>query len=324
MKKKNNELELLFKELNENPYRQYNSSFFLISVIPILSLIYIIFDNLLIKNKNFSGIGYILLSAGTVLICGYIVAYKVIKNIVNKTLIYATKAKRADEIKSDFAMSLAHDLKSPLVTIKANISNLETGLIGILTKEQNEALLVSKETADRMNAMIMELIDTYMIEARIAELKITNFDLRELLQDQERELAGFASTKNITVTLDIPPKPIVIRADRKKILRAVNNLFNNSIKHTSTGGKVHVKSWVAENFVQIEFLNNGVSIPADKLDKIFDKFERINKTTEGQGLGLSIAKDIIELHYGSILVSSKPGKPNSFTVLLPLKPLETP
>ena len=105
-----------------------------------LSLIYIIFDNLLIKNKNFSGIGYILLSAGTVLICGYIVAYKVIKNIVNKTLIYATKAKRADEIKSDFAMSLAHDLKSPLVTIKANISNLETGLIGILTKEQNEAL----------------------------------------------------------------------------------------------------------------------------------------------------------------------------------------
>jgi two-component system, OmpR family, sensor kinase len=316
--KKNNEQELLFKELNENPYQRLNISFCLISVIPVLSLAYILFDILHAGNSAFNSMGFILLFAGVILVLGYIVAYGVIRNIVNTALIYAAKAKRADELKSAFAMSLAHDLKSPLMTIKANISNLKAGFLGNLTAEQDEAINVCKETADRMNSLIMELIETFMIEARIAKLKKTSFDLRELFKEQERELSSVATSRKITVRLELPDQPLVIDADKEKILRAVNNLFNNSIKHTLEGGNVLVKAHTTDGFVRIEFLNDGVLIPDAKLAKIFDKFERLDQTVEGQGLGLSIAKDIVELHNGRIWATSQVDAPNCFTIVLAL------
>ena len=316
--KRNNEVKLLFKELNENPYRRLNFSFLLISVIPLLSLTYVLIDKITTVNKDFNNMLGILFLSGVILIFGYIVAYNVIRNIVNKTLVYAAKAKRADELKSAFAISLAHDLKSPLMTVKANISNLKAGFLGKLTEQQDEVINVCKETADRMNVMIMELIDTYMIEAREAKLKISSFDLRELFEEQERELASVASAKNITIKLELPQKPLIIYADKEKMLRAVNNLFNNSIKHSFVGGQVTVKASSSDDFVRIEFLNDGTPIPEDKLEKIFDKFERLDKNVEGQGLGLSIAKDIVELHQGKIWASSKAGSPNYFNVIMPL------
>jgi signal transduction histidine kinase len=169
-----------------------------------------------------------------------------------------------------------------------------------------------------MNAMIMELIDTYMIEAREAKLKFIAFDLRELFEEQERELTSVALSKNVTIKMELPLKPLIINADREKMLRAVNNLFNNSIKHSIVGGEVTVKVSSTDEFVRLEFLNDGISIPEDKLEKIFDKFERLDKSVEGQGLGLSIAKDIVELHQGKIWATAKIGSPNFFNVVLPL------
>ena len=315
--KRNNELELLFKELNGNPFRQLNFAFFLISIIPVLSLTYILVDTISGENKNFNNVTFVLLSAGGILILGYIVAYKVIRNIVNRTLAYAAKAKRADELKSSFAMSLAHDLKNPLLAIKANIFNLKAGLLGKVTQQQDEVINVCEQTADRMNVMIMELIDTYMIEAREAKLNITIFDLRDLFEEQKRELISVASTKNIIMKLDLPQKPLLINADKEKMLRAVNNLFHNSIKHSFERGEVIVRASSMDNFVGIEFFNDGPPIPQDRLEKIFDKFERLDESVEGHGLGLSIAKDIVELHQGKIWAVSKVGSPNCIMVLLP-------
>jgi len=318
MKRKHDELELefLYKELNENPYRRLNFSFFLISVIPILALIYVFSDIISTGIKAYHSTACILALAFIILILGYVFAYGVIRNVVNKTLAYAAKAKRADELKSAFAMSLAHDLKSPLASIKANISNLKAGFLGKLSKEQEDIVDVCRETATRMNALIMELIDTYMIEARMAQLKVAPFDLKELVEEQKRELASVASDKNIAVHLEFPQAPIILYADREKMYRAINNLFNNSIKHSHPGGKVAIKGSLQDGLICLELFSDGPVIPADRLEKIFDKFERIDPSVEGHGLGLSIAKDIIELHGGKIGAVSKPGAPNCFTVLL--------
>lgn len=318
MDKNRNELKLLFQELNENPYRRLNLSFLLMSVIPLLALAYILLDKVFIGNKSFVDVGPILGSAAIILILGYIVAYGVLKNIINKTLLYAAKAKRADEVKSTFAMSLAHDLKSPVATIKANISNLQAGFLGDLTPQQKEAIAVCKDVADRMNTITTDLINTYMFEARQAEMAVTSFDLRQLIDAQYRELATIACAKNVSIQIESSKNPLFIKADREKIIRALNNLLSNSIKHTPTGGKVHVKACAVDGLARIEFLNTGDPIPSDKLEKIFDKFERLNALIEGQGLGLSIAKDIIELHGGKIWAASNPGEPNCFTVLLAL------
>lgn len=311
----NNKQKILFQELRENPYRSLNFAFLLISIIPILTVAYLLLDQLN-ENKIFKNIGSVLIPAGIILILGYGFAYSVIKNIIRKTLSYAAKAKRADEEKSTFAMSLAHDLKSPLLTIKTNLANLKRGSFGHLNPEQEKPINICKDVAERMDSLIMKLLYTYMFEAHMAEFKPSVFDLREIVNEQKNELYAVASAKNITLDLELSQKPLTINADKEKIIRAVNNLLSNSIKYTPHGGKVMVRAYSIRDFIRMEFLNTGTPIPEDRLEKIFDKFERFDTAPEGQGLGLAIAKDIIELHKGEIWATSEPGKPNCFTVLL--------
>ncbi|MCX5666771.1 MAG: HAMP domain-containing sensor histidine kinase [Candidatus Omnitrophica bacterium] len=313
------ELKLLFQELNENPYKELNLAFFLISIIPILALAYILFDKIFIGNKVLDDIAPVLFFAGFIVLLGYTIGYRVTKNVIHKTLAYAVKAKRADELKSSFAMALVHDLKSPLAVLKANLSNLRTAFLGKLTKEEEEGISVCREVADRMNAIIIEIIDTYMIEARIAELKQSVFDLKDLIHEQCRELEAVAAEKRITFIADLCKGPLLLDADKEKIIRVLNNLLGNSVKYAPDGSRVVLRAYPVDTFARIEVLNTGTPIPAERLEKIFDKFERIDRTVEGQGLGLSIAKDIIELHQGKIWATSNAGEPNCFTVLLPLK-----
>lgn len=316
MKQKDEKLKLLFQELNENPYKRLNIAFILISIIPLLAVLYVLCDSILIGKLNLADISPIFIIAGVIVLLGYAFGYTVIQGIINKTLNYAVKAKRADEFKSMFAMSLAHDLKSPLSTIKTNVSSMRTGLRGDLSEEQKEVVRVCDEVADRMGSMILELLETYMIEARAVKVNISRFDLRDVVGAQMRELETIASAKKIKIDTDISKKPLMLEADREKIIRVINNLLSNSIKYTPDSGRISVRAHSASGFIRMEFMNSGAPIPADRLDKIFDKFERLDNLQEGHGLGLAIAKDIVELHKGRIWATSEPGKPNCFIVLL--------
>ena len=317
MKENRNELKLLSQELN-NPYKQLNLVFLLIGIIPILACIYLLYNRLFLSSPSLSQTALILLFSNAIVILGYIVGYGVVKNILNKIVAYATRAKRADELKSALAMALAHDLKSPLAVIKMNVSNLKTGLLGNLTPKQEEAADVCKNVADRMEFIIMNLIKAYTIEAGMTELKLARFDLRELVQEQEREGMTIARAKNVTLTAELSKKALPLLADRLMILRVINNLLSNAIKYTPEAGKIMIKVTPSNDFARLEVLNSGVPIPEDMLEKIFNKFERLDKTIEGEGLGLAIARDIVEIHKGKIWAASAAGKPNCFTVLLPL------
>ena len=192
----------MVKELKENPYRQLNLAFFLISIIPILTLAYILCNNICIETDSIPDLMRICILAGVIILLGYIVGYKVLEEIINKLLVYAAKAKRADELKSKFAISLAHDLKSPLSAIKANITGMRAGYHGELTSQQKECVGNCDTVAERMNSIIKELIDTYKYEARIAKLNLSRFDLCDVVEEQKRELEPIAKTKNIDFVIE--------------------------------------------------------------------------------------------------------------------------
>ena len=317
MERKDNS-NLLFQELKENPFRQLNLAFFLISIIPLLAVIYLVCSDKFICIESMSDMVRISILIGVIILLGYVVGYKVMQNIIYKALNYADKAKKADESKSTFAMCLAHDLKSPLATIKTNMAGLRAGYRGELSEEQKKVVAICDDVSDRMNSMISQLIATYMIEAKRSALSISRFDLKEIIDEQRRELGAAVSIKRIAVSADVCKKPAVIEADREKITRVVNNILNNSIKYTPEGGRICIKVYAKEGFARIEFLNNGAPIPEDRLEKIFDKFERLNPAIEGHGLGLAISKDIVDLHNGKIWAENRPDKMNCFTILLPL------
>lgn len=316
--KKNYRIRLLLQELGENPYKQLNISFFLISIIPLLTIIYVFYNNFSIFRQYILEYIRICIITGVIIILGYTLMYSMIRNIINKALLYASKAKKADELKSKFAISLAHDLKSPLSTIKTNVAAMRAGHYGGLSEPQNECITICDDVADRMDSMIMELIDTYKFEAHEATLNLSRLDLRDIVDEQIRELEPIARLKDIKFIAEYPPNTLAINADKDKIARVVNNILNNSIKYTPANGRVTVRLFPDEAFARIETMNTGAPIPEDMLDKIFDKFERLDTAIEGHGLGLSIAKDIVELHNGKIWAESGGGKPTRFIVCLPL------
>lgn len=316
--KKNYKIRLLLQELGENPYKQLNIAFFLVSVIPLLTVIYVFYNRFYLIKEFILEYTRICIITGVIILLGYTVMYSMIRNIINKALLYASKAKKADELKSKFAISLAHDLKSPLATIKTNVAALRAGHYGGLSEPQKECVTISDDVADRMDSMIMELIDTYKFEAHEATLSLSRLDLRDIVDEQLRELEPIARLKNITFAADYPSNALAINADKDKIVRVVNNILNNSIKYTPVNGKISVRLYPDAAFARMETTNTGAPIPEDMLEKIFDKFERLDTTIEGHGLGLAIAKDIVELHNGKIWAENGSGKPTRFIVCLPL------
>ncbi len=317
MNQNRNELKLLLQEL-KNPYKQLNFVFLLISVIPVLACIYALCGKLFLHEKFLLELAPILFFSNLIMILGYWVGYKVIKNVIRKILAYATRAKRSEELRASMALALAHDLKSPLSVIKANMSNLKAGHLGPLTRKQEEMAGLCTSVAERTAVLLMDLIKTYALGEETSELIISSFDLRRLVEEQLREIAALSQSKNIKLKVQLSKIALPLDADRSLITRVINNLLNNAIKYTPPGGRVTVKAFAAESFVRLEFLNTGPSIPEHMLEKIFDRYERLDRSVQGEGLGLAIARAIAEAHRGKVWAESAAGKPNCFTVLLPL------
>lgn len=312
------ELKLLLRELKD-PYKRLHFVFLLISIIPFLSCLYILFGKTFISEKSLSELMPVLLFSNLILILGYVAGYKAVTNIIQKILAYATRAKRLEEQRSSLAAALAHDLKSPLAVIKANMFNLKTGVPDPPTLQQEKTAALCMEVTDRMASILMGLIKTYTLgDESSSEPSLSRFDLREIIEEQLREFSAVSQAKNLDIKSLISKPVLPVNADRSMITRAVNNLLNNAVKHTPSGGKITVKTAGVEGFAQLEILNTGQPIPRDKLGKIFENYERLDPSVEGQGLGLAIARAIIEAHQGKVWAESGAGQPNCFTLLLPL------
>jgi two-component system sensor histidine kinase VicK len=142
-------------------------------------------------------------------------------------------------------------------------------------------------------------------------------DIDEIIEKQAKEFETMLGKKRIQLIRENLGKELKVWADENKITQVINNLLGNAVKYTPEEGKIGIKVVPAGESVRLEFEDTGKSIPSDKLEKIFDEFERAGAEKEGEGLGLAITKDIIELHEGKIWAESQPDKGNKFVVVLP-------
>jgi len=123
--------------------------------------------------------------------------------------------------------------------------------------------------------------------------------------------------KRIKLTKEIRTTDLSVWANQDKMMLIISNLLSNAIKYTPEEGEVAIKIYPFNESVRLEFFNTGEVIPPDKIEKIFNKFERLNLTKEGTGLGLAITKDTVEMHKGKIWAESRSGEGNRFIVILP-------
>ena len=231
-----------------------------------------------------------------------------------------TLFKQLDRMKSDFVNMVAHELRSPLVSIRQLNSVLLEGLAGPLAEKQEDFVKRGMKKIDALLALINDLLDVAKLEAGRLVQKKTAIDLSEMIEDMVLLMQLRAKEQGILLIHSCENmRPVV--ADPKNIEEVLNNLLTNAINYSPEGGKVAVTARGVGNFVEIKVSDTGVGIAPEELPKIFYKFYRVKhpKTRQvtGTGLGLSIVKGIVEAYHGSIHVESVLDQGTTFTVLLP-------
>jgi len=233
-----------------------------------------------------------------------------------------TREKVIEQLKSQFVSVAAHQLRTPLSIIKWSLSMMIQGELGDLTGEQKEILEKTNQTNERMIRLINDLLNVARIEEGRFMYRPQAVDFTELLETVLEPIGDLAEEKKVKLEIHLTEGVKVVKADTEKLALAVKNLIENAIYYTDSGGRVIVSLERKSNELEFFVKDNGIGIPKDQQHRIFGKFFRgdnaVRKETEGTGLGLFIAKNIIEAHKGKIWFESTEGKGTTFFFSLPV------
>ena len=232
-----------------------------------------------------------------------------------------TAYKQLDEMKSDFVNMVAHELRSPLVSIRQINSILIEGLAGPLDEKQQGFVKRGMSKIDSLLELINDLLDVAKIEAgKMVQHRVPT-DMDRIIEETVALMEPRAQEQKIHLTHSCEGlKPVL--ADPKSMEEVINNLVSNAINYSPEGGRVTIIAQGLAEYMEIKLEDTGVGISPEELPKIFDKFYRVKhpKTRQvmGTGLGLAIVKGIVEAHHGTIDVESVVDKGTTFRVLLPM------
>ncbi len=225
-----------------------------------------------------------------------------------------------DELKSNFVSIASHELRTPLAVVLGYASFLRDEVSG----EAGEQVDIVLQSALRLRAIIDDMVNLRHVDTGEAQLERDVFSVSELIKEVADEFGQVAMAKQQMLRLDVPDDPLRIDADRQKIYLVLANLLSNAIKFTSSRGRVQVSAYKKGDEIWITVMDTGIGVPERDYNHIFDRFYQVEPSLtrhyEGMGLGLSIAKSMVELHKGRIWVESVVGKGSRFTVALPVSP----
>ncbi|HKN87851.1 MAG TPA: ATP-binding protein [Nitrospiraceae bacterium] len=230
------------------------------------------------------------------------------------------KLQEVDKVRSAFVAIASHEIRTPLTSTLGYVENMLDGVTGSLNERQAQYLRQVKENTTRLTRLINELLDLSLIEAGRLQLHKTNVLVDELIRDVLKTLQPLAQDKSIRLVSDSNAAMPSLKVDRDKIYQAVLNIAQNAIKFTPNGGTVSIDSDSVGEAVRIRVRDTGPGLSEEEIPKVFDKFYTgtgVPGRNEGIGLGLAIAKSLVELHEGSISVRSRPGEGSTFCITLP-------
>jgi len=236
------------------------------------------------------------------------------------------RLKELDRLKSEFVSDVSHELRTPLTSIKGYIDYLLEGIVGELSPPQHDFLTRVQGNIDRLVRLITNLLDLARIEAGQVDTHLVTFAMAEVATEVLETLRPLAVDKGVALGLDIPERGGLVRADRDHLAQVLLNLLHNAVKFTPIGGKVRVRIEARPpGEVLTVVQDTGEGIPAEELARIFDQFYQVNPAsapTRGSGLGLTIAKKLVELYGGHLWVTSQLGQGSTFGFTLPAVGME--
>lgn len=232
-----------------------------------------------------------------------------------------TDLRRLERLRQDFVANVSHELKTPLAVIRSNIEALEDGAVEDAAA-RGPFLERVRHEADRLDALIQDVLRLAKIESGEQPLDRTSVPLDAAIAECLERQATRAEAKSMAL-IEVPPKAgaVVALADADALGHVLDNLVDNAIKYTPSGGKITVRWTATEHHVQIEVEDTGIGISEADLPRVFERFYRAdrarNRAAGGTGLGLSIVKHLTQAMNGHVMAASQLGKGTTFKVTLP-------
>ena len=229
-----------------------------------------------------------------------------------------TQLQHQNEMKTDVIRTVSHQLKTPLTSIRMAIHLLLEEKIGTLTEKQAELLVTAREDSDRLHTILNNLLDISRMESGKASFEFQDLSPQMLVMDALEPYRRTALDQGVTLAFDVRGSMAGVWVDRSRAGYIFGNLLTNALQHTPPGGKISVSAREEEDFVRFSVTDTGTGIPSQYLPRIFEPFFRVpgRKNETGAGLGLAIAREIVEAHGGAIGVESQEGKGSMFSFTL--------
>ena len=227
-----------------------------------------------------------------------------------------------DNLRRELVANISHDLRTPLATLQGYIETLLIKEDQFSSEERRNYLQIAIKHCNHLNKLVMELFELAKLDARETRPENEQFNLAELAQDIVQKFSLAAKKNSISIQVESQPGLSFVYADISLIERALENLIENAIRHTPSGGLIGISLRPENNKIAVGVSDNGCGIPEKEIPFIFDRFYQLDKNRTLQsgssGLGLAIVKRIIELHHSVIRVTSKPNIKTTFSFSLPV------
>ncbi|MEF2733581.1 MAG: ATP-binding protein, partial [Blautia sp.] len=242
---------------------------------------------------------------------------EMISSVFNKML---RRMKVLDDSRQEFVANVSHELKTPMTSIKVLADSL-AGQENVPVELYQEFMQDIAVEIDRENQIITDLLSLVKMDKKASELNIEKVNINELMENILKRLKPIADKKKVELVLE-SYRPIVAEIDEVKLSLALTNLVENGIKYNVEDGWVHVTLNADHKYFYVSVADSGIGIPKESIDRIFERFYRVDKSHSreigGTGLGLAITRNAIVMHRGAIKVKSEEHKGTTFSVRIPL------
>ena len=233
-----------------------------------------------------------------------------------------SEMRRVEQIRRDFVANVSHELKTPLTAIRGSADT-------VMGDENMPREFVTRfvgkiqHQADRLEALIGDVLELSRIQSGAKQLLVEPVDLVAATRDSIGRLTETAREKDISLTTTTEREQLLVPSDRQAMLSILDNLLSNGIRYTPSGGRIEVKLSTADGYAVVEVVDNGIGMAAEHLDRIFERFYRVDparsRAAGGTGLGLAIVRNAVVAHGGTIAVTSAVDEGTSFLLRLPLR-----
>jgi signal transduction histidine kinase len=230
----------------------------------------------------------------------------------------ATDLERTERLRRNMVADVAHELRTPLSNLKGYLEAVSDGLI----KPDTNTIRSLNEEATILSRLVDDLQELSLADAGEIKLNIQSENISRLIKDTLTGIQAKATARDLTLSADLPATLPMVNIDSYRIKQVLLNLLENAVAHTDKSGRITVTARQQEKMVHVSVADTGEGIPAEELPLIFERFYRVDRSrtrkTGGSGLGLTIAKRLVEAHGGTIKVESQPGQGSTFTFTIPV------